>query len=192
MHTEAVGYIRVFLPRYPAVGQRKAMEAHNIPSAIHEGKQLRYSESCKIMPGTRDDFVRMAGKGRLMAVQHLFLLAKGGRGVRRKDLYTAIDRIEERGGILWELYTNRRGDDPKQRELMIRDAIEALAKGRHKRNSQDKRGRPAKKFSPEAIEKGRAVWESRKHKTWDAAAEHLPDGMTKWDAWELYGPREND
>ena len=172
------------------------MEAHNIPVVIHDGKQLRYSDACKVMPGARDDFVRMAGKGRLMAVQHLFLLANpklpGKGGARRRDFYAAIDRIEERGGILWELYTGRRFDDPRQRELMMRDAIEAMATGRHKRNSQDKRGRPKKVFTPEQLEKGKAVWESRKHKTWDEAAKHLPEGMNKWDAWEEFGPRGDD
>jgi hypothetical protein len=172
------------------------MEAHRISTVFHEGKQLRYSEVCKIVPGTRDQFVRMSGRGRLLAVQHLFLLANpklpGKGGARRRDFYAAVDRIEERGGILWELYTGRRSDDPRQRELMIRDAVEAMATGRHKRTSMDKRGRPPKTFPPEVLEKAKAVWESRKYKTWDEAAKHLPPGMNKWDAWEEFGPRGDD
>jgi hypothetical protein len=190
--SDACGYIRVMLPRYAAAGQLRAMEVNSIPQVIQDGGTLRESEHTRVVEGTLEGFLRWAGKGRLMAVQHLFLLADPKAKPKRKSLFAAIDHIESKGGILWELSTGRRGDDRKQRDRMIRDAIDALATGRHKTRVSDKRGRPKKVFPPEVIEKARAVWFSRRYKTWDAAAKRLPKGMTKWDAYELFKGRDQD
>jgi hypothetical protein len=173
------------------------MEAHNIPTAIHDGGQLRKSTTVKILEGTRKEFLRMAGPGRLLALQHLFLLAdpraRGKKGGKRKDLWDAIRAIEAKGAILWELSTGRRSDNPEQRDTMIEDAIEALAKGRHKAGPHDRRaGRPKKTFPPNVLEHNRKVWDSRRHKSWDECEEHFIGGMTKHDAWKEFGKRNGD
>jgi hypothetical protein len=194
--SEAVGYIRVFLPRYPASGQRKAMESHSIPTVIHEGKQVRESEICKIIPGELDHFVRMAGDGRLLAVQHLFLLGNPkvrGRGEKAKDLWATIRRIEAKGAILWELSTGRRSDDRDQRDEMIEDAVVALAKGRHKRHRGDKRrGRPKAEFTAEEWQRAFDVWHSRKIRRWKDVDAALPKGFTRDRAYEKWGARDSD
>jgi hypothetical protein len=182
------GYVREILPRYKVVGQRAAMDTHGITMVIQESKRNA--------TGTRADLLRMVAKGRLVAVQHLFLLAdprtKSRRGGTRQDLWATVDKIEAGGGVIWELSTGRRTDDRRQRDEMMRDAVEALALGRHKTSQADKRGRPPKSFDDATLAKGRAAWESRKHKRWQDAAAALPEGMTARDAWRLFGPRNTE
>lgn len=190
---EACGFIRGNISRFTPAGQYKAMEAHSIPWSVQEGGKTLLAAS-NVTRDTREAFLRMAKSGRVLAVQHVFLLvdpstkAKGGG--KRKDLWNAIRRIEENGAILWELATGRRSDDPAQRDGMIEDAIDALARGRPKYSNRDKRGRPPKEWPDPVLEKAKAVWESRRYKTWQEAAKHLPKGMTAKDAWNKFGPRE--
>ena len=183
-----IGFIRVILPRYPESGQRKAMTTHNIEAVIQEGG--------KKPTGTRADLLRMHAPRRVIAIQHLFLLAdpkaKRKRGGTRTDLWKAIDAWEADGGIFWELSTGLRSDDARERDEMTREAVEALARGRHKTDRGDKRGRPKKEFSDDEKAKGKAVWESRKYRTWAEAGKHLPVGMTMWDAYEFWGKRGTD
>ena len=192
---EACGFIRGSIPRFTPEGQRNAMDAHSIPWAVQEGGKT-LTAAPNVTRDTREAFLRMAKPGRLMAVHHLFLLvdpsAKAKGGGKRKDLWNAIRRIEANGGIVWELATGRRSDDPVQRDGMIEDAIDALARGRPKYSNRDKRGRPPKTFPDATWEKAKAVWESRRHKTWQAAAKHLPKGMTAKDAWSRFGPRDTE
>lgn len=195
--SEAVGYIRVFLPRYPASGQRQAMELHKIPTAIHQGGQLRRSAVVRIIEGTRQEFERMAAPGRLLALHHLFLLAepgaRGKAGGRRKDLWDAIKRIEAKGGVLWELYTGRRSDNPKQRDEMIEEAIEALTRGRHKYRSDDRRaGRPRREWPKEVLEHNEKIWNSRHYASWQDCEAKFIGGMTGNDAWKQWGKRNKD
>jgi len=145
---------------------------------------------------TRADLVRMVRSGTVVAVQHLHLLAdpkaKRKRGGTRSDLWKAVDAIEQRGGVFWELYTGLRSDTREGRDAMTRAAVEALARGRHKTSAADKRGRPKNTFTDAQIEKARAVWESRKYKTWNEAVAKLPVGMKKSDAYRLFGKRGTD
>lgn len=185
---DVIGFIRVIPPRYAELGQHKAMKDNGVENVIQEGG--------KKPKGTRSDLLRMRAPGRVMAIQHLFLFAdpkaKHKRGGTRADLWKAIDAWEAHGGIFWELSTGLRSDDARERDEMMREAVEALARGRHKTDRGDKRGRPKKQFTPEQLAKGKAVWESRKYKTWDEAAEHLPKGMTKWDAYDIWKKRGTD
>lgn len=184
--TDIIGFIRVILPRYKEAGQRQAMDAHSI-SRVLGGKKLE---------GTLADVVRMVRPGTVVAVQHAHLLAdpkmKHKRGGTRQSFWAAFDAIEAKGGVIWELYTGLRTDTKEGRDLMTRAAIETLARGRHKTSAHDKRGRPAKTFTEAQIEKGRAVWESRKYKRWQDAAKHLPKGMTVRHAWKLFGRRDTE
>lgn len=185
---DVIGFIRVFLPRYPEAGQRRAMSENGIAGIIQEGGRKAN--------GTRADILRMHAPGRILAIQHLFLLAdpkaKRKSGGTRADLWKAVDAWEADDGLILELATGRRTDDKRQRDEMMRDAIEALARGRHKTTRGDKRGRPKKEFSEADLTRGKAVWEGRKYKTWDDAAEALPKGMTVWDAYALWGKRNDE
>ena len=177
--SDVYGYIRVILPRYARKGQQDAMDANGITRIVVDEKRDGRN---------REDLVRMVRKGTVVALRHLFLLArpKGGR----RDLWNAVDAIEARGGILWELYTGLRSDDKKQRDEMMRDAVEALAKGRHKRSAADKRGRPPMTFTPEEVEQAKAAWHNRKLKTWAQVQEKLPVGFSLARAHKLWGARE--
>ncbi len=181
---DVIGFIRVILPRYALAGQKEAMERNGIEKYLVEGGR-------KPKPtGTRHDVTRMMCEGRVFAIQHLFLLADPAkRTAQRRDLWKAIDEIEKRNGVIWELYTGRRSDDKRQRDEMMRDAIEALTRGRHKRSDTDKRGRPQKTFSEAEITQAKAAWNSRKLKTWKSVQEKLPPGFTLWRAHKLFGPR---
>lgn len=191
-----IGFVRVNLPRYTAVGQRRVMALNNIRDVIQKGERVRddvSTENMKVHAGDVSDLIRMAVTGRVFAVVHAHLLAnpelRNTRGAVRRDFWRVLDAIEGKGSIIWELYTNRRTDNPKQRDLLTRDAIEAIALGRHKTRRSDKRGRPPKEFDDATKTKGQLVWLSRRWKTWAAAEKRLPKGMTVWDAYELYGPR---
>lgn len=184
---DVLGYIRVILPRYAEAAQRKAMDAHSIRYVQEGGKRGS---------GTRADLLRMVRPGTVVAILHLHLLAdpksKRKRGGTRADLWKAVDDIEKRGGTFWELYTDLRSDSREGRDRMTREAVETLARGRHKTRASDKRGRPKKQFTDAEWAKGKAAWDSRKLKTWAAVAEKLPAGMTTKDLWQKYGPRNSE
>ena len=192
--SEAFGFIRGGIPRYPPEGQLKAMNAHSIPHVIQQGgKTLK--DVPHVMRAHRVEFVRMSWRGRLLAVQYLFLLAdpkaQGKKGGKRKDLWDTIRAIEAKDAILWELSTGRRTDDLKQRDTMIEDAIEALAKGRHKTGPHDRRqGRPKKEFPAEVFAHNQPIWENRHLKTWQECEDRFIGKMTAADAWKLWGPRK--
>lgn len=185
---DVIGFIRVILPRYTDAGQRKAMDAHSIDRVLTEGgKRGR---------GTRADLMRMVRPDTVVAVLHVHLLAdprtKRKRGGTRADLWKAIDHIEQRGGVIWELYSGLRSDAREGRDAMTRGAVETLARGRHKTRASDKRGRPKKTFPAADLTKAKALWESRKLKTWADVEAKLPDGMTPRDCWNLWGSRNSD
>lgn len=186
--TDTLGFIRVILPRYAEAGQRKAMDAHSIERRIIEGG--------KHGNGTRADLLRMVRNGTVVAVLHVHLLAdpktKRKKGGTRRDLWSAIDEIERRGGSLWELYTGLRSVGREERDAMTREAVETLARGRHKTHGGDKRGRPKKAFTDAEWAKAKAAWDSRKLKTWADVAAKLPKGMTTKDCWNRFGARSSE
>jgi hypothetical protein len=184
---DVLGYIRVILPRYAEAAQRKAMDAHSIRHIIEGGKRHT---------GTRDALLRMVRPGTTVAVLHLHLLAdpkaKRKRGGTRADLWRVIDEVERRGGTFWELYTDLRSDNREGRDRMTREAVETLARGRHKTRASDKRGRPKKPVSDADWAKAKALWESRKLKTWKDVKARLPKGVTTKDCWTRWGSRNSD
>ena len=185
--TYVIGFVRVILPRYAEAGQRKAMDAHSITYLQEGGKRAR---------GSRAELLRLVRPDTVVALLHLHLLAdpraKRKRGGTRADLWKAIDAIERNGGTFWELYTGLRSDTREGRDAMTREAVEALARGRHKTSAADKRGRPAKTFTEAQVEKARAAWESRKLKRWADVEAKLPKGMTVRDCWKLFGRRNTE
>lgn len=145
---------------------------------------------------TLADVIRLTRAETVWAILHLHLLAdpknKRKRGGMRADLWKSLDAIEKRGGVIWELYTGLRTDTKQGRDQMTRGAVETLARGRHKTERSDKRGRPPKKIPQELQDKARPIWESRKLKTWDDVAKKLPKGITVRDCWKLWGPRNTE
>jgi len=181
---DIIGFIRVMPPRYTEAGQRAAMAAQNITRVVAiTGRS----------DGSIETIVKMTIPGTVIAVLHALLLAnprhKRKKGGTRKAFWTAFDAIEAKGGTVWELYTGLRTSNRAERDTMTREAIDALARGRHKTSTSDRRGRPPKEFSATQLEKARAVWESRKHRRWADVEKHLPKGMTLKKAWQLFGPR---
>lgn len=179
------GFVRPLPPRYTEAAQRAAMQQHGIDRIIQEGGRKAFQ--------TREELIRLARPGDVIAVHHLHLLAdptrKRKRGGTRADLWKAIDEIEARGCILWELYTGLRSDTKEGRDRMTREAVDTLARGRHKTRATDKRGRPPKEFTEAEWAKAELAWNSRKLKRWADVQAKLPKGMTLKRAWQKFGPR---
>lgn len=172
------------------------MAVNKVWSIIQKGERIRTEdipEGMTVIAGDIPDLLRMRAPGRVYAVLHAHLLAdpekRNVRGALRRDFWRVFDALEEKDCIVWELYTGLRTDDPKQRDKMTRAAVDALSLGRHKTRRSDKRGRPPKEFDDDTKAKGKAVWESRRYRTWAAAGKRLPKGMSVFDAYDLYGPR---
>lgn len=155
-----------------------------------------YEQGTKRSIAVRSDLERSLRSGDVVAVLHVFLLADPAkRGHARADLWKAVDAIESRGGCIWELYTGLRSDDKRQRDTMLRAAVEALARGRHKRSESDKRGRPPVTFTEVETLRAKAEWHSPKHKKWEdavAALKRLDKRWTATRAYRLFGKREAD
>lgn len=171
---DVLGYIRAILPRYPEASQRKAMDAHSI-KAVAEGGRAGL---------VRAEFIRMVRPGTVVAVLHLHLLAdpkcKRKKGGMRADLYKAIDAIEKRGGTIWELYTGLRTDNREGRDAMTRAAVETLARGRHKTERSDKRGRPSADFTAQQLKDAKAIWRNVKdYPRWEDADTALAEIVSK-------------
>jgi hypothetical protein len=198
MH-DALGFIRVNLPRYTVTGQLKAMHTHKVMSVIRKGGKLRDADvpdGMQVLEGDIDTVLRMAAPGRLIAVQHAHLLAdpdkRRTRGGTRQDFRRVWDALHAKGAVLLELYTGRRTDKGADREAIALDAVDALAMGRHKTRHTDRRGRPARKFSEADWALGKARWDSRRIATWEQVEKGLPKGMTARDLWMKYGPRDSE
>lgn len=145
---------------------------------------------------TLDDVVKLTRAETVWAILHLHLLAdpknKRKRGGMRTDLWKAIDAIEKRGGVIWEIYSGLRTDTKQGRDQMTRAAVETLARGRHKTERSDKRGRPPKNFTDVEWAQAKSAWDSRKLKRWVDVKAKLPNGMTLKRAWQKFGPRNTE
>lgn len=197
--TDALGFIRVNIPRYTLAGQLKAMHINSVLKVIRKGGKLKEDdmpEGMQVLDGDIDTIIRMAAPGRLIAVQHAHLLAdpeqRRKRGGTRQDFRRTWEAIHQKDAIVWELYTGRRSDKANDREAIALDAVEALAMGRHKTRHTDKRGRPAKQFSVKAWDVGKARWFSRRIKTWAQVGNGLLEGMTPRDLYDECGPRDGE
>lgn len=131
-----------------------------------------YEQGAKRSIAVRADLERSLRSGDVVAVLHAFLLAdQSKRGKSRADLWKAVDAIESRGAIIWELYTGLRSSDKRQRDMMLRAAVEALSRGRHKRSASDKRGRPPWEPDETARLKAEVVWRNPKYTGAEAVVE---------------------
>jgi hypothetical protein len=75
---------------------------------------------------------------------------------------------------------------------MTRAAIDALAKGRHKTEGSDKRGRPLQKFTAAEMQQAKDAWHSRRLKTWDDVRKKMPKGFSLNRAYRLWGARNTE
>lgn len=150
-----VGYVRA-LPRPSLASQKDAMRERGI-ARVYEDLALCIHQ-------------RRKGLGDVVAVRSLRVLADPAHlrraGGLRQSLYDALDAIEARGASVWELDTDRRTTDPRQRDQMLRDAIDTMSRARP---SARPPGRPMKKWTPEQQTIMRLHWHSNRHPTDDAA-----------------------
>ncbi len=120
-------------------------------------------------PESLAEAIRALRKGTRIAVLYAWLLAEPKTSTKaqpRASLFAAMKAIEDRGGILWELATDRTSDSDGLD--IVQDAVEALAKGgrglKSAANGARSRGRPKMNWEPwKDIMK--REWESLKHAT---------------------------
>lgn len=185
------GFVRVLPPRYKIDGQRRALEQAGVSRIYIEGTKGN---------ATLNDVIRNLRPGDVVAVVHTFLLAdprmKRKLGGARADLWTKVDAIENPGASIWEVSSGLRSSDRKQREVMMREAIEALARGRHKTSNSDKRGRPPWEPTKDEYNGAKAIWDSRHVKGVKRAVAAIKKKISpKWSQSRLYdefGPRNSE
>lgn len=174
MSEDIIGLIRSIKPRYPEASQRAALTAPGVTTRC----------ILNLADVSREDLVRMTRSGTVIAILHLHLLAdpknKHKRGGARADLWKAIDALEKRGGVFWELYTGLKSDTKAGRDKMTREAVETLARGRHKTERSDKRGRPSADFNAQQLKEAKAIWRNVKdYPRWEDADAALAEIVSK-------------
>jgi len=153
------GIARNVSKRYPVAAQQALMAQNGLTVIYAETKQYAGVD-------IRGAWLHSLRPGDVGVVTWLGLLADpvGNVTLRRRDLKEVLDAIEHQGASVWELATGRRSTDKKQRDAMIADAWDGLAKQRFDKGTA-KAGRPAQFTAPE----DRAVvweeWHSKAHKT---------------------------
>lgn len=152
---QIVGFVRKHV-RHSLPSQRDAMAHHGI-TKVYDDLALCVRQ-------------RRKGAADVIAVKRLQLLADPAHrrklGGMRQSLYAALDAIETAGASVWELDTDRRTLDQRQRDLMLREAIDTMSRARP---SARPPGRPQKVWTPEQQTIMRLHWHSTKHATDDAA-----------------------
>jgi hypothetical protein len=143
---DAIGFIRPH-PRIGEKVQRSALNEDGVKGIVDDRKAIE----------------RMACKGRMFKVRHLFLFAepkaRKGRGGWRKDLLDFMGRVEDKGAVIKDVDLQLTTEKPSHRSAMVLQAIEHLAKNGRTVHLKGKRsGRKRTIYSPEveaAIEK---IW----------------------------------
>lgn len=150
------GYVQS-VPRHPASGQRAALEPYQLGQIFDEDQE----------EGARSRMVDQLRRNDVVHITHLHLYAKRVARTNhnmRLDLWQALRDLEDHGGSIVETSTGRTTADRKQRDDMIRDAIEILTRGHKARASTIARkngmkgGRPPKVLTAEQKEAARAAW----------------------------------
>lgn len=143
------------LSRYPASAQRDAL------SACGCGTWFDLAER-----GERARFVGSIRRGDTIHVRHLHLLAEPKRrtdDVPRLTLWAILFEIEDRGAVIREISTGRSTASKRERDMMIRDALEVLTKGARANAARQARengklGGRKRKWQREKVEAAAAVW----------------------------------
>lgn len=159
-----VGFIRKHV-RHALPPQRDLMAQHDI-TKVYEDLPLCIRHCRK-------------GQGDVVAVARLRLLADPAclrkAGGMRASLYAALDALEAAGASIWELETGRRSTEPRERDAMLREAIDAMSRSRPGARPP---GRPKKSWTPEQQTIMRLHWHSNRHATdSDAVAAIRADGV---------------
>lgn len=109
---------------------------------------------------------RRRGKDDMVAVVRLLLLADPSRryqaGGMRQALYKAVDAIEAAGASILEVDTGRTTADARQRDMMIRDAVDDLARTR---KGTRRPGRPNRVWTDEQRTIMQIHWRDLRHLT---------------------------
>lgn len=162
-----VGYVRKH-PRHSEKAQREALQRHGI-SKIYTDIDLCIRQ-------------RRKGHGDVVAVTRALLLADPRdlrkSGGLRQSMWTAIDRIEAKGAAVWEINTDLRTSDPRQRDAIIRANVDALARTRP--NAQPP-GRPPATWSDEAKAIMWRRWPSMAYDTDGAALDAINAALAEID-----------
>lgn len=180
MHTKThiVGFIRQHA-RHSLQAQKAAMAERGI-TKVYTDLDLMIRQ-------------RRHGAGDVVAVRSLLLLAdptaKRQAGGMRQSLYKTIDAIEAAGAAILELETGRSTADARQRDLMIRDAVDSLARTRA---GTRRPGRPRTTWTEQEVAIMREHWFSRRHETNEAAVAVIVEAgvrrATVSKAGKLLGP----
>lgn len=118
-------------------------------------------------PNARDEMLASIRRGDVVKVRHVHLLAipkKRTDDQPRRDLWRIIHAIEDRGATILEISTGRSSANQRERDMMIADAIEVIARGvralPRKIAQQNGKlgGRPKARIKPEQSEAARELW----------------------------------
>jgi hypothetical protein len=174
---DAIGFIRPH-PRIKEGVQRSALTADGVKGIVDD----------------RDAIERMACKGRMFKVRHLFLFAEPKarkRGGWRKDLLDFMGRVEDKGAVIKDVDLQLTTEKPSHRSAMVLQAIEQLASnGRTVHLKGKRQGRKATAFDVAALRDAKASWRNVKdYPTWGDVAKALPEGFTTARAYKLFGKR---
>lgn len=146
------------------VGYRRKHARHSLPS---QTVALEAAGVAKIYDDL-DLCIRQRRRrhGDVVAVTRLMLLADPGRryqpGGMRQALYKAIDAIEAAGATILEIDTGRSTADARQRDQMIRDAVDDLARTR---KGTRRPGRPNRVWTAEQRTIMEIHWRDVRHRT---------------------------
>lgn len=153
------GIARKVSKRYPVGAQVRALHDAGLSIIYDEGKNFGGDVDL------RGAWLNSLRPGDVAVVTWLGLLADpvGNVTVRRRDLEEVMAQIEEKEAAIWELQTDRRTSDKKQRDAMKADAWAGLAKQRFDRETR-KQGRPPRVATDEEKQIIWDEWFNEKHK----------------------------
>ena len=147
-------------PRAPASAQRRALIAYGIPERdlVTLGQKLPSGKRV-----TWDWLVKHKFRsGDTMAVTKLRVIyAPHGKLSPLKAIYLRLHQVEDAGVKIVEISTGRRGHVQRERDMMVADFREAIARSRAGGDA----GRPAREWTPAEREIVERHWYDARHKT---------------------------
>lgn len=160
--TLTIGWVKQF-PRVAADKQLAALLAYGVdPSRIiMDGRKDTRRER-----ETWDTLGAMMRAGDTLAVSRLRVIyGPKGKETPRRALFRAIHQVEDAGCKIVEIATGRRSWNARERDMMIRDALDDIARSRRGEDG----GRPRLEWSAEEKRIVKVHWHSHQHPT-NAAA----------------------
>lgn len=112
------------LPRLTVAEQRKRMTAAGAERVVIDGRKDRDRprESWQTL-------LKMIRPGDTVAICHgRALVDRKGDGTPRAKFFARLGEIEDRGAAVWDLHTDLRSDDRKQRDQLAVATLDAVAK----------------------------------------------------------------